>query len=46
VKRQLGREVNYRSVKSCLSGGARMAKPRFDRTAYGEYRLSLTSVYL
>jgi len=39
VERLLGCSVNYRSIKACLSEGARKKKPRFERTAYGEYRL-------
>ncbi|MGA7966743.1 MAG: hypothetical protein WCB49_12830 [Gammaproteobacteria bacterium] len=40
VERQLGREVNYRSVKGCLSEGAARRPPRFERINYGEYRLA------
>lgn len=40
VERLLGRPVNYRSVKSCLSEGAKRCPPRFERTAYGCYSLS------
>ena len=36
----LDRPVNPRSVKSCLSEGARRRQPTFRRTAYGCYRLS------
>jgi hypothetical protein len=39
VERSLDRSVNPRSVKSCLSDGALRSKPRFERTAYGCYRL-------
>jgi hypothetical protein len=40
VERVLGRSVNYRSIKACLSEGARKKNPRFERTAYGEYQLA------
>lgn len=40
VEHQFGQAVNYRSVKSCLSDGARQAKPRFIRIAYGEYQFA------
>lgn len=40
VERLLGRPINYRSVKSCLSDGVRKRKPRFQRAAYGCYCLA------
>jgi hypothetical protein len=40
VERLLGHPVNYRSIKACLSDGARKQGPRFVRLAYGEYRLA------
>ncbi|HET7060191.1 MAG TPA: hypothetical protein VFH99_02650 [Candidatus Saccharimonadales bacterium] len=40
VERLLGRSVNYRSVKGCLSEGAAHRPPRFERISYGRYRLA------
>lgn len=38
VEHQLGRSVNYRTVKACLSNETKAKRPRFERVAYGEYR--------
>ena len=40
VERELGKAVNYRTVKACLSEEARKPKPLFERIARGEYRLA------
>jgi hypothetical protein len=41
VEERLGQPVSKDSVNSCLSTGARGAKPRFERMAPGCYRLSM-----
>ena len=41
VEERLGRRVSKDSVNSCLSTGARGAKPRFERMAPGCYRLAM-----
>jgi hypothetical protein len=40
VEHRLGRSVNYRTVKACLSNEAKAKRPRFERAAYGQYRLT------
>lgn len=39
VERLLGHPVSKDSIAWCLSAGARGEKPRFERVAYGRYRL-------
>lgn len=39
VEQRLGRRVNRKSVKACLSEWALASRPRFQRTGYGRYRL-------
>lgn len=38
VQDMLGRSVNYRSVKACLSAGTGRNKAQFERISYGYYR--------
>jgi len=38
VEREFGLDVNYRSIKACLSEGVRMKPARFERVSYGCYR--------
>jgi hypothetical protein len=39
VEQSLGRPVNYRTIKACLSADAQTKNPRFERTARGKYQL-------
>jgi hypothetical protein len=39
VERLLGRQVSKNSVSCCLAAGVRGKEPRFERVAYGCYRL-------
>ncbi len=39
VERLLGHPVSKHSVSWCLGAGARATVPRFERVAYGSYRL-------
>jgi hypothetical protein len=40
VERLLGHSVSKNSVNWCLAAGARAKEPRFQRVAYGFYRLT------
>jgi hypothetical protein len=40
VERQLGQSVSKESVSWCLCSGSRGSEPRFERVAYGFYRLT------
>jgi hypothetical protein len=40
VERLLGRSVNYRTIKACLSSDTQKLNSRFQRVAYGEYKLA------
>lgn len=40
IEQLLGRPVSYRTIKACLSEGARIKQPRFERVSYGCYRLA------
>jgi hypothetical protein len=40
VEAALGHAVNHRSIRRCLSEGAKLRKPRFQRTGYGRYRIA------
>ena len=41
VEERLGQPVSKASVNSCLSTGARGARPRVERVARGRYRLTM-----